>query len=1114
MSDLQPYGYGSVLFPPISYGGSNYSYGCKFYPAPSNYNEGQLIVSGTINSVEDLGGNQYKIICSRGTQNSTVSVYYPLSGETVEYETAHSCGGNICCSKENQRVISYNNDLAVRGSVESIRAVPGDGFQHIVNNKTYLWEILEANAYDEAPDEINYNGEENLPIISYVNSDVNDVLITTDIDASTMDGNIGTGYIDYDEDYLCSVSINIGGTLYELTREIYTHPEQTEPDEGYLPENFGEGLSGLKYWYDKANLAFRIPSCVSASGDDIIAIWMVKNTTVCEDLYEGAYVDVEGVSGVTGLDNGGSDNVIMSAVEVNNAFNFYYQVWGTGYISWRMDTTPGSRNITTYFDGDGNVSGWMRETVSGGYSEQSISGTTQYTYPFYILITKSGTNVNYYAKQNIGDSWELKYTCYPSGLDEDTDAIVGFGTLGTTRSLYLIQDTGNITRTMYNIGNAIGAQHVYRVGYFDNIDYTKEFTLASSNDITSVYNISSDSDMDSSATPSRNHYQVSAGKITLYSESAGDSIKITFEADEGTLTAPGIEPRTFNGQDNFADDTGNINSNIANWRDTLTIQVEDPAVIPSAGESFSVYRGKGVWSTTQSASVYIDEKGNEGTDFELINSDNYHFRKYQGLLLLKESYVETLPSPFCLQIQGKRYINQAVDESCVNEIKHAIENLDDLYVQIGLNGLTATGLSGETGIFSVGGAGFTCTEISGSYYYIPDTVVWGTTAEIMRGLRYGYDTYPYWYPYKTAMYIDSLKRTDINDATNDTLTCGSGPGAVYMGEYDYYIPEECHLLIYPFEENEVGSYISRDWWFKENRRYEGDPPVYTDDLAPLMDNYFGSFPYSSSLIVTSVTAKYSFAPIGISIAEILQRMPEGTVITDAQLRVKFEGFRQIAWEGNVIIGPYDHNGGAPEYIYYDYSEQGTLVASYEYIKDAVPEETTYSIYPMYPEPLQTGSVGFRVIGFRKDTKYINFYDNSVGPTPSGTIQSFGSGLSLGTVTNGEWSIVDVTSMIQNLVDDARISECTNFYLYPSVQTLDMDDSTGAMASYLRSLLPAHSAEKTGSGGEWGYNCSSSGKFTWFESLDIDSCYISFRLPSGILSDYTIQFLQPKAMNVE
>jgi len=100
--------------------------------------------------------------------------------------------------------------------------------------------------------------------------------------------------------------------------------------------------------------------------------------------------------------------------------------------------------------------------------------------------------------------------------------------------------------------------------------------------------------------------------------------------------------------------------------------------------------------------------------------------------------------------------------------------------------------------------------------------------------------------------------------------------------------------------------------------------------------------------------------------------------------------------------------------------------------------------------------------------------------------------------------VSVKETIQKLVAN-RNSLAADYELWPTVATVEPDDGAGALAGYLRGLMPDVSATLIpGSGATWGYSSTQAGSYAIApQGIEISAIRVRFRLPSGILADEVI-----------
>lgn len=1068
---------GTKLNPPVNYNGHQYSYGYLFDPMPSNQNNGYSVVSGRIQSVTALASGQYEITCERGYQYSSYTVV-GVGGGGTEVSTSHSTGGNIVNSKEIDRVRSWNNEpMASMGSLESIRAVTGDGLQIIRAGKNYLWEILSAQAYSKAPSQVNYNGDIPLPAIGYVNADINQIQITTDTGNGT-DSYIDGAQIVFDEtwDQIKYISNLYVGTT--IASRVFKDQE--------LPSDFGAGLSGAKYYTD--GLQFRLISDAATISNSYNLQWMLKGANKIDSIGANNYFVVQRDSAPEFLTAG--DNCLLSGTPVLADFDLSFILFAPGSVQWRQNTDTDAISLRFSIDSGGNLACSKRASKGGSYSALAIGNNAIRSFPCTIRVQKAGGTFKVYTLSG-------SYVEHISTTFAQPDSLAGLlGVTPTSEDLNYVNNSAQ-TVNLYQIGNATGNTYLlrYKTGTFS---VSREYPKPSNETITEVYNLTTNEVMTNSALDRRNTYTISGANILLNSESSGDRIRITCAAPSSLPPAPGVAPRTF-AQPNFADNTTNVNTNRANWRDSLVIQVEDAGFVPQVGEEFSIIRGRGVWSTSDIPVVYIDFK-NENTNWVLLDAANYHLRAYQGLLLLKQSFVDTLDNkPFCIKIEGKRY-RAGANAGAFNEFKHALEMMDSLYFECQLaSGTESSNPSGFTSGMSVDYGDWACTNNK----WVPNLVAYGTIAESIRLSQATGAIPPYWATLNTkAVWTTTRHGSVIIDPSPSTLSCGG----IDKGEYDYVIPNEEYVTIAPYDKA-LGFGI-RGHWTRENWQitgYDNGVPIVASDAAPNFDNYtIGYVGLGGSFVATSVSSGFSFDSIPVQIPPEIRRLPDGCTIVDAKLRVKFGGMRSRTLKGTARFDP---DG---ETIFWDYYEMGQLAQSYHRYRDAGNNlvEETFSNQGIWAEPTKGGSVGFQLIGGRKNTKYVLDYNNNTLAVPDVELHSLGGSIA-SNVVDGKWSIIDATGIIRAMYNN-RHKAYSNYWLYPTNAQVDSSDGVAALANFVKSLSPTTSAELlTGPNGTYGFECEAEGKVTWWSTLEIASCHICFRLGNGVIQNMVLPLPQPK-----
>jgi hypothetical protein len=239
--------------------------------------------------------------------------------------------------------------------------------------------------------------------------------------------------------------------------------------------------------------------------------------------------------------------------------------------------------------------------------------------------------------------------------------------------------------------------------------------------------------------------------------------------------------------------------------------------------------------------------------------------------------------------------------------------------------------------------------------------------------------------------------------------------------------------------------------------------------------------------------------------DVIKRLPTGTTILDAKLRVKMTGLEGYYWNWNSTTV---YNGGpATDYV------NTTISINGETLYTVVDNVITY--YNAELELMQPrGLVSFRFIGAVKNTSYIEDWTGAnMGVESYDVISSTGVSISseFTNIEDDEWTICNCTGAIQSLMGLVD-SEANTFYLWPSVGSPNSESSIGRLASYAESLLPDGQVSFSAID-DFTYSVSSnlSGRLISWDNLYIGSLYFRFRLPSGIIDEKTIPIMTPPAI---
>jgi hypothetical protein len=1095
------------LATPIVLDGKTYTYALKFYPAPSRTLNGTEIVSGTIHSVVNEGSGIYRIVCVRGAQKSSYTKVIS-AGNSSEIEFESSCGGNIVDSKESMRVCSFNNDMAALGSLSSIRAIVGDGLKFTQAGKEIVWEIRSCEAYGERPTSVNYNPDSPKQITQYILPDITDIAVNFSTEPSTgFDEYIDNATVFYDPDDAdftgCGVFMISGGVTYTaVDRWVYENAENgNELEPNFITNDWGNGLTN-SYWYNPKDYSFRLTKDCSSNGTQCLVGWWLEaematgidNDNVCaiesEELYAGSDT---------------ADQYPASAFIVENDFDIFWKIEDEGIVFWRDSSEAGSAGIFVAVDDAGAISAMKRDAADG---TRTVLATDSLSFPMFIRLVKTSGSVEVFIKQNSGDAWSSLAADYPTSLPDMNSGLVGIarGTIGVTR--YTMGNVATADRTLYRIGESDGRQHIYRFKVFEVPQTSKTYTRASENSIVSVTNMTDDANnfsMSSDAdADQRNFYYADSTTITFGSAADGEKVKIVYSAPVANPHVHGQAPRNSNnafcsevveGSATF-EATGDIDHNLFNWRDFIKVKVEDTSYVPAAGDSFTIVRGAGVWSQQYPPTLYWSRRNNGTGDWTAIDPADYYIRCYQGLVLLTEDFVATLPNEFCIKAEGRRYSAQGIDASVINEAKVGIEMMDNLWVEalatggagsliqgyaqqsIAMTDLTCVEGGGQKGFLGTlsrchhqyrnldGAPGALATDPA--YYGNPDGGAW------FNGKNYGY----------TVEIIDTG-----NGAVNQTIVCEDATFNETYELWDTMVAGNIYYEVYPF-----GGAEDWNWsWTDEN------------GVTRTFANWVGAHKTDGS--TTSISATFQFQSIPVTISEVMKRLPDGCTVVSARMEIKVNSAWFHTWskEGylKTNLGGTGGVGDTKTYV------NGQLETWF--VSDPASENYPHSEVNIVPQFIREGQCNFDLVGVRvASTLVVNNY-GGVEEHPTTRIISQGASHVNTTISSDQWSVIDVTGMVAQLYNMRNsLVGYDRWYLYPSAGQPSSVATAESWAGYVMGQLPTCSPSMTYSLAEGWIRTEvpSNGVFMAWETLEIGHCYAQIRFPNGQLSELVLPLITP------
>lgn len=1122
------FGTGSYLLPAVSLGGTDYSVGFRFIAGPSNSNDGWDIVAARIRSATHLGDGDWDLVLDRAPQFSsyTKPPLGPGQGAT-EVETTHWCGGNVCLPRELWRVLSFNNEpMASRGPLEASRAVPGDGARFDRGGKAYLWEILEAEAYDVAPDLVNYAGEVPSPTIGYANVDLYDVAVDlrTDGPATSRyyDGASirfeGRGIVSGDPFAASNVYVVGSGGFQLSTRETFVRPGGTAPDPSYLPPAFGTGLSGNRYWWDEGAREVRFIKDALALADgeapQALLAYFLHGLETYAAVPADNYCIAESAGTVGHSETG--DIVCLHGCPVGETFVQVITLHGPAAVSWRRST--GTLSLMAYLRADsaGQVRVGGRADVDADPAPGEVLATL--SYPFQVQVQKSGTSLQFRVRQNSSSSWtDAGGNLWPSSLPSLTSGLLGVGRIEAGATAFQ-RDWDGVEMTAYRVGGAEGTLYLYRAVFAPLPLQTRSYQKPAPEAIVSVFNETAGVAM-SAGVGGRDRYQLSGSgasqSVVVGAETSGDRIRITCAAPSGPPAPPGLAPRSFN-QPDFAEFAGdpddpqrastNLATNRANWRDRIRIRVEDPGWTPVVGEPFMVVRGAGVWSSTSPPTIYVDRRNNTESDWQAVSAADYHLRAYQGLLLLKKGYADALEGEVCIKAEGRRYQPGAWAYN-YNELLQALGGMDRLAANVGggWSGFSAA-CAGGTSSMSVYGLDYSCyagANDSVPSFWVPGDYKYGTLARGKREFAAARLGQLACWEMTSGGLVYSRFATDAGAPPEGTLVCQSSPTQPsplkdFLDVGGHCIPGEFLLTVSPYGTNAAGGGIPGHWQ-RDNWRLEGGLPV--SDPGPEPTNYAGGFCNFSSFSIDTLSSGFRFVPVPYGWADLLRRLPNDATVVDGWFRVRFQGLRYKSWSGTNIVGPRTPKSilNAADYSSWRYYEDGVLIAG----ADTVEGETTYSYNyniatgGLWPNTARGGTVGFSLVGLRRDSERVALFDGSLADAPASDFIALGSSITGSEVQDGEWSVIDASSFFR-AIHGSIGAEISELQLWPSVASAQPDAGAEGLTGYLQGLMPANTCSIIVGADpvRTGYSATASGRVMWWSSLELGEAFVTIRLGNG------------------
>ncbi len=511
-----------------------------------------------------------------------------------------------------------------------------------------------------------------------------------------------------------------------------------------------------------------------------------------------------------------------------------------------------------------------------------------------------------------------------------------------------------------------------------------------------------------------------------------------------------------------------VSDNRLHYSDKIVVDDPEEELDIAADETFAVYRNA-MFDSRNPPTVEYDVRDGV-SDWATLDPANYLARWPEGIILIRQSWITSEgwdTTPFCIRVEGIRFSQTGpMPARQLNDVALAINTVDDLWCEAPYT--SAEGVvpaaSGFAGM-RFGATGWGCDGVHGL-----QATGWGAGDSWAGWLDYGVVTgsgtvYP---PYFAAGYWSEA--SEAYDDTSGTLGCS--PGDDLTNEFVVQ-PDKCITNV----KNEAagGTVHGKEQWARCTQ--------------------------TISTFHTNMDASFSIEGIAFNPAGILTRVDDGSTILEAKARIRINGLVR-----RLQVTEISGTGNSPPYQPYHLTTtvNGTITREYEVDGGgAVVTDTTAS----EPSLATTADVTFSLIGVTQDTADILDVNGTPVAIPNHRIRALGTGIR-STASDGDWAVVDVTAAIQGLIDN-RDNRITGFYWWPSTGHVAPGASFEAMGDFVVSLFGDWSASVSydGDGVRTLSTSATTTEIAW-DSLEIDSIHMRWRLPSGALDSARFPLVHP------
>lgn len=1102
------------LVPPRNVGGVDYALALVMTDQSSpRIPDTEEITSGVIHSVVDLGGGRKKIVFSRSMQSYHDTISYG-AGDTQEITKQASMGGNVVVYHEAQTLKAYNNANTRTGLNWGSRATVGDCVEEVAGQKRRRYTIEEARAFGEPPASVNFAGDafaatmsDFAPavVVAQIGVDLTASPPVSDLEGEEWIFEVGTdtvAWIDTDAPDAGSMTIRSFGA------DDDDYPSDASFD-ATAPEYHIDTLTGV--------LHFGTGGIAAKGIDQILVNYRERSRTSSSKLTPSSTlgnIQLDADSAGAGY-AGAADDFLAAYLRQDGDFDITLNIQeGAGSVEVRSQLQRDAAVAAMPWSTSGLI-GTLRERDDDGDSIANASTTGgSYSLPFQVRIQRSGQDVTFSHRQASADSWvaESAITLTPDG----------------TQYLGVATASGSTVRWQDNLAAGWSIQHLPREGNltvdktktYSNVNWFASFTLGSSEPIDSVTNLTTGEPGSpfTSGTRDRTHYLVGGGSIAFYTESFGDAWRVVHEQPSGVPSGPGEAPRVFN-QVNWATDGGsgtastNVNENRANWRDYVIVSDPNNQLLGTPGSTVSIKRNPAFGDLV----VYYDVRNRSSTDWRVVPTNSYLTYPADGVIIFRSDWIDSLAlsaaDGLCFRVVGDHYQQEGGPRAKHhNELATVVDNLDKARIEAGTMG-TANDVSGGTSNLAVGYTGF--IDNAGAWY--PFGAVWGMPKNAFLSINtdqadaswHQSQAWPFWDTSLNKPFLSDARgrRTNITGTRPTDNSAGQDEWDQYVDEYfvDYFPNDGGVVSPFPVLGEFAEAIGFEDWEIVGGVR-QGTP-------TPSATNLFGWVGFNDGNVgglynytAPALSSGFKFQGIPFSPNAILQRIPGGSTIIEATLRCRFNGLRSVSMSA-VHTSGYVYTQGGGRVAGSGQSWKTTYAIQGVTIKEVGEDGTGASfatgpstdLSQPLPEPSRTVAMSWSLMGRRKNSELITLKGGSVGNIDDSKLVAIGGGSVTTDTKEGAWQLVDCTGAMQALIDD-RHSVYTEYQLWPSRgETFTASD---AIERYVTSLLGSRSASvDVKSGGApytWSLDWSASGKYTWWESLELGSIVLGYRLPSGLV----------------